>query len=173
MCEHISITFVGFVKIQFCSLGRASNVDDRNTLGGILDALVRISEDMTVIFPVHPRTRKNIEEFGQLKLINDSNIELLPPMLYVDFLKLWKDASLVLTDSGGLQEETTALGIPCFTIRENTERPVTIEEGTNTLLGTSGADILSAYEEFENKGPKKRRVPNIGMEKQPSEYWVY
>jgi len=85
-------------------------VDDRNALGQILDALARISEDMPVIFPVHPRTKKNIEEFDQLKLINDSNIKLLPPMPYVDFLKLWKDASLVLTDSGGLQEETTALG---------------------------------------------------------------
>jgi UDP-N-acetylglucosamine 2-epimerase (non-hydrolysing) len=141
------------------TLHRPSNVDDRNTLGGILDALAHISEDMPVIFPVHPRARKNIEEFDQLKLINDSNIELLPPMPYVDFMKLWKDASLVLTDSGGLQEETTALGIPCFTIRENTERPVTIEEGTNTLVGTSGDGILSAYEEFKNKGSKKGRVP--------------
>ncbi len=143
------------------TLHRPSNVDDRKTLGGILDALARISEDMPVIFPVHPRTRKNIEEFDQLKLINDSNIELLPPMPYVDFLKLWKYASLVLTDSGGLQEETTALGIPCFTIRENTERPVTIEEGTNTLVGTSKAGILAAYEEFKNGGGKSGRVPEL------------
>jgi UDP-N-acetylglucosamine 2-epimerase (non-hydrolysing) len=141
------------------TLHRPSNVDDRNNLGGILNALARISEDMPVIFPVHPRARKSIEEFGHLKLINDSNIELLPPMSYVDFMKLWKDASLVLTDSGGLQEETTALGIPCFTIRANTERPVTIEEGTNTLVGTTGDSILSAYEKFKSKGPKKGRVP--------------
>lgn len=141
------------------TLHRPSNVDNKNILGGILDALARISEDVPVIFPVHPRARKNIEEFDQLKLINDSKIELLPPMPYVEFLKLWKGASLVLTDSGGLQEETTALGIPCFTIRENTERPVTIEEGTNTLVGTSGEGILSAYEEFKNKGSKKGRVP--------------
>ena len=143
------------------TLHRPSNVDDRNTLGQILDALARISKDMPVIFPVHPRTRKNIEEFDQLKLINDSNIELLPPMPYVDFLKLLKGASLVLTDSGGLQEETTALNVPCFTIRENTERPVTIEEGTNTLVGTSKAGILAAYEEFKNGGGKSGRVPEL------------
>lgn len=141
------------------TLHRPSSVDNRNNLRGILGALVRISEDMPVIFPVHPRTMKNIEEFDQLRLINDSNIELVPPMSYVDFMKLWKSASLVLTDSGGLQEETTALGVPCFTIRGNTERPVTIEEGTNTLVGTSVDGILSAYEEFKNKGPKKGRIP--------------
>ena len=93
-----------------------------------------------------------------MKLINDYNIELLSPMPYVEFLKLWKDASLVLTDSGGLQEETTALGIPCFTIRENTERPVTIEEGTNTLVGTSGDGILSAYEEFKKLSIEEMRI---------------
>ena len=76
-------------------------------------------------------------------------------MPYMAFIELVKDASLVLTDSGGLQEETTVLGIPCFTLRENTERPVTIEEGTNTLVGTSKSGILSAYEVFKNEGPKK------------------
>jgi UDP-N-acetylglucosamine 2-epimerase (non-hydrolysing) len=141
------------------TLHRPSNVDDQSTLAGILEALILISEDMPIVFPVHPRTRKNIEEFDHLNLIKRSNVELLPPMPYTNFLKLWKDASLVLTDSGGLQEETTALGIPCFTIRDNTERPVTIKEGTNTLVGTTRGSILSAYEKFKNKGPKKGKVP--------------
>jgi len=107
------------------------------------------------------RTRKNIEEFGLLELINGSKLELLPPLPYVAFIELVKDASLVLTDSGGLQEETTTLGIPCFTLRENTERPVTIEEGTNTLVGTSKSGILSAYKVFKKDGPKKGRVPEL------------
>jgi UDP-N-acetylglucosamine 2-epimerase (non-hydrolysing) len=141
------------------TLHRPSNVDDRNTLGGILKALVRISEDIAVIFPVHPRTRKNIEVFKLGKILNGSNVQLVPPMPYIEFLSLWKDAFLVLTDSGGLQEETTALGIPCFTIRENTERPITIEEGTNRLVGTTGEGILSAYDELKTTGPRKGRVP--------------
>jgi UDP-N-acetylglucosamine 2-epimerase (non-hydrolysing) len=126
------------------TLHRPSNVDSRGTLAGIVEALLRISEDMPVIFPVHPRTRKKIEDFGLLESIEVSNIEFLSPISYMSFLNLWKDASLVLTDSGGLQEETTALGVPCFTIRENTERPVTIEEGTNTLVGAGKEGILSA-----------------------------
>ncbi len=86
---------------------------------------------------------------------------LMPPKSYLDFLALWRNASLVLTDSGGLQEETTALGIPCFTIRENTERPITIEEGSNTLAGTSKKGILGAYQKFKSGLRKKGRVPDL------------
>jgi len=143
------------------TLHRPSNVDEKSTLLGILEAIARISEDMPVYFPAHPRTRKQIDKFGLQELIDVSNIELRSPMPYRDFLKLWKDASLVLTDSGGLQEETTALGIPCFTIRENTERPVTINEGTNILVGTTKTGILSAYEEFKTKGPKMGKAPDL------------
>jgi UDP-N-acetylglucosamine 2-epimerase (non-hydrolysing) len=85
----------------------------------------------------------------------------MPPKSYLDFLALWRNASLVLTDSGGLQEETTALGIPCFTIRENTERPITIEEGTNTLAGTTGGKILQAYNEFKQGYKKDRKSPEL------------
>ena len=85
----------------------------------------------------------------------------MPPMSYLEFLALWKDAELVLTDSGGLQEETTALGVPCFTLRNNTERPITIEEGTNILVGTRGKDILRAYDEFKWRTQKKGRVPEF------------
>lgn len=143
------------------TLHRPSNVDDKETLTGIIEALCQISEDMPVIFPVHPRTAKNIEKFGLTEMINDSKLRLIPPLSYMTFINLYKDASLVLTDSGGLQEETTVLGIPCFTIRENTERPVTIEEGTNTLVGISKDEILAAYELFKKDGPKKGRVPEL------------
>ena len=96
-----------------------------------------------------------------MEKINGEDFELLPPLPYMKFLNLWKDASLVLTDSGGLQEETTTLGIPCFTIRENTERPVTLKEGTNTLVGTSKSGILSAYQTFKDHGPKKGQIPEL------------
>ncbi|MDD5723558.1 MAG: UDP-N-acetylglucosamine 2-epimerase (non-hydrolyzing) [Syntrophales bacterium] len=143
------------------TLHRPSNVDDKETLFGIIEALIRISEDMPVIFPAHPRTKKTIEAFGLMGRINASGIEMLPPLPYMLFLQLWKDASLVLTDSGGLQEETTALGVPCFTIRENTERPVTIDEGTNILVGTTKQGILSEYEAFRSGASKKGRVPEL------------
>jgi len=143
------------------TLHRPSNVDKKITFSKIIEALTVISGDMQIVFPAHPRTKKNIELFGLTDLINSSNIKLLPPQPYMDFLKLWKNASLVLTDSGGLQEETTALGIPCFTIRNNTERPITIEEGTNSLVGTTKESILSTYNSFKNNDLKKGRIPQF------------
>ena len=143
------------------TLHRPSNVDDRDTLSRIMDAMVQISKDMPIFFPIHPRTKKNLEGFHLMDKINEEDFELLPPLPYMKFLNLWKDASLVLTDSGGLQEETTTLGIPCFTIRENTERPVILEEGTNTLVGTSKGGILSAYQTFKDQGPKKGQIPEL------------
>jgi len=144
-----------------CTLHRPSNVDDPKTLGNILRALATISHDMPVYFPIHPRTQKNINTFGLSSLIENPNFRTMPPQSYLDFLGLWKNASLVLTDSGGLQEETTALGIPCFTIRENTERPITIEEGTNVLTGTSEKGILDAYADFRNCAKKAGNVPEL------------
>ena len=143
------------------TLHRPSNVDKKKKLSEILSALKEISKDMTIFFPMHPRTRGNIETFSLLHLLEGANIRVAPPMPYLEFLGLWKDSSLVLTDSGGLQEETTVLGVPCFTIRENTERPITIEEGTNILVGTRKEGILSAYEEFRKNGGKKGRVPEL------------
>ena len=93
------------------------------------------------MFPVHPRTRSNLAKFG---IDLGPDVLLTKPLSYMDFLNLWKDASLILTDSGGLQEETTALGIPCLTLRENTERPVTVDEGTNTMVGCDPAKIVAA-----------------------------
>jgi UDP-N-acetylglucosamine 2-epimerase (non-hydrolysing) len=143
------------------TLHRPSNVDDRDTLSGIIDALVQISRDMPIFFPMHPRTKNTLESFHLMDKIKGEKFELLPPLPYMRFLSLWKDATLVLTDSGGLQEETTTLMIPCFTIRDNTERPVTLEEGTNTLVGTSKDGILSAYQTFKDHGPKKGQVPEL------------
>jgi UDP-N-acetylglucosamine 2-epimerase (non-hydrolysing) len=142
----------------FITLHRPSNVDDKNKLIEITDALNQVAEETPIIFPVHPRTKKMLETFG-LKL--SSNIAQLEPLGYQDALYLWKDAMCVFTDSGGLQEETTGLGVPCFTIRDNTERPVTVDEGTNTLIGTSGAGILGAYQRLKNGNVKKGAVPEL------------
>jgi len=136
-------------KLQNHSIGQAFKMNEGRSC------------ETALFYWMQTRTRKNIEEFGLVELINGSKLELLPPLPYVAFIELVKDASLVLTDSGGLQEETTTLGIPCFTLRENTERPVTIEEGTNTLVGTSKSGILSAYKVFKKDGPKKGRVPEL------------
>jgi len=143
------------------TLHRPSNVDDRDRLRDILEALREIARDMTLYFPVHPRTEKNIRQFGLQDLMVDSGVFALPPLSYLDFLSIWRHADLVLTDSGGLQEETTALGIPCFTIRENTERPITIDEGTNVLVGTEKDLILAAYREFRNGKRKTGKVPQL------------
>jgi UDP-N-acetylglucosamine 2-epimerase (non-hydrolysing) len=124
-------------KYAVMTLHRPSNVDDKETFSGLLEALLEISEKLPIIFPAHPRTRGKIEEFGFSEQVEKSNIKLIEPLGYLDFMRLYSGAKLVLTDSGGLQEETTALGIPCLTLRENTERPITIEMGTNILVGTN------------------------------------
>jgi len=148
-------------KYAVVTMHRPSNVDDRETLEGMLEALLVIAEDMPVIFPAHPRTAKNMEAFGLMEKLKGANFRILPPLPYMRFLSLWKDAALVLTDSGGLQEETTALGIPCFTLRENTERPVTIEQGTNVLVGTTKEGILAAYAAFKYGGAKQSLMPDL------------
>ncbi len=127
------------------TLHRPSNVDDKLTLERIFKTLGRISQTLPLIFPIHPRTRKNMEAFG---IQPPETITLTQPLSYMEFLNLWKDAKLALTDSGGLQEETTALGIPCLTIRENTERPITVTQGTNELVGNSEEKILNAYDQI-------------------------
>lgn len=126
------------------TLHRPSNVDDENSFAGLLGALLKISERLPIVFPAHPRTKAKIEEFGLSDQVGNSNIKLIEPLGYLDFMRLYSGARMVLTDSGGLQEETTALGIPCLTLRENTERPITIEMGTNILVGTDPASIRSA-----------------------------
>jgi len=143
-------------KYAVVTLHRPSNVDNIDVFSGIIQAINQISLSLPVIFPVHPRTRKNINKFN-IKF-ND-NIFLIEPLSYLEFLNLWKDAEIVLTDSGGLQEETTALSVPCNTIRNNTERPITVSEGTNTVVGTDPTNILNAFKETINK--KRLKVTSI------------
>jgi UDP-N-acetylglucosamine 2-epimerase (non-hydrolysing) len=137
------------------TLHRPSNVDDAAMMARIGGALKEIAQELPLIFPVHPRTRANLEKFG---VDLGPNITLVGPQAYMAFLNLWKDASVVLTDSGGLQEETTALGVPCITVRENTERPVTVDEGTNVLVGTDPARIVQeARKVLRGEGKQGRR----------------
>jgi UDP-N-acetylglucosamine 2-epimerase (non-hydrolysing) len=123
------------------TLHRPSNVDSAEALENVAKVLRTVSKDLPLVFPVHPRTRTNI---GRFDIDLGSGVELIGPQAYMSFLHLWKDAVLVLTDSGGLQEETTALGVPCVTIRDNTERPITVDEGSNVLAGTNPDKVIDA-----------------------------
>ncbi|HQR38638.1 MAG TPA: UDP-N-acetylglucosamine 2-epimerase (non-hydrolyzing) [Blastocatellia bacterium] len=140
------------------TLHRPSNVDDESVFVGIAAALRQISAGLPLIFPVHPRTRSTMEKFG---IDMGQNVSLVGPLGYMEFLNLWKDARVVLTDSGGLQEETTALGVPCITLRDNTERPITIAEGTNILAGTDSDGILAAARSIMDGRGKFGRQPAL------------
>jgi len=139
------------------TLHRPSNVDDRDKLAGLVAALARIAARLPLVFAVHPRTRKNLETFGLLpKLADSPGIRLTEPMGYVRFMGLVREARLAVTDSGGIQEETTYLDIPCLTLRENTERPVTVTEGTNRLLDAARLEGAVA-EVLDGRWPHGRR----------------
>lgn len=144
------------------TLHRPGNVDDPVVLERLLRTLLALGEDKPLLFPVHPRTMESIRRAGLEHLMATSNLVSLPPLGYLNMLGLLKDASVVLTDSGGIQEETTALGIPCLTLRENTERPVTVSEGTNTVVGSDPDKIMRCFKEVMQTGGKVGRVP---------EYW--
>ena len=144
------------------TLHRPSNVDDRGIFEGILSALAPIQRRVPVVFPAHPRTRKMIDQFGMGdRVAGMAGMKLTDPVGYLDFLKLQKHAALVLTDSGGIQEETTALGVPCLTLRENTERPVTVEVGTNTLVGMNPARIVAEAQTVLDGRYKAGRIPDL------------
>ncbi|MBN2316394.1 MAG: UDP-N-acetylglucosamine 2-epimerase (non-hydrolyzing) [Sedimentisphaerales bacterium] len=144
------------------TLHRPSNVDDPNVLGGILDALEVIAKDMPIVFPVHPRTRKMFDS-GSLgdRMGKMLNLRPTEPLGYLDFLKLMSHARIVLTDSGGMQEETTILKVPCLTLRENTERPITAEIGSNRIVGTNPARIIEAYRHAMNGGWREPGTPPL------------
>lgn len=144
------------------TLHRPSNVDDPVIFSRILNALEQISRRLPLIFPVHPRTRARLNEFGLAERIARSeNLRLIEPLGYLDFLRLYSGSRLVLTDSGGIQEETTALSIPCLTLRENTERPVTVELGTNQIVGTSTERITAAAFLALDAAPESRQRARI------------
>jgi UDP-N-acetylglucosamine 2-epimerase (non-hydrolysing) len=146
-------------KYVVATLHRPANVDDEKKLGELLGFLGKVSEDMKVYFPIHPRTRKNMERFGLMGALAGKNIELMPPLSYLNFLALWRKAAAVLTDSGGIQEETTYLGVPCLTLRDNTERPITVSEGTNVIAGTEIRGITKAYEKLKNNTARPKKKP--------------
>ncbi|MGA8072445.1 MAG: UDP-N-acetylglucosamine 2-epimerase (non-hydrolyzing) [Candidatus Acidiferrales bacterium] len=139
------------------TLHRPSNVDSAETLAALLAAIAEIGREILVIFPVHPRTQERLHSASAPHSLN--RIRFVPPLGYLDFLCLMSRARLVLTDSGGIQEETTALGVPCLTLRENTERPVTVTEGTNELVGQDPAKIVQAARAILKGQTKKGRVP--------------
>jgi len=142
------------------TLHRPSNVDQKEVLESLVDCLVEVAKKIFLIFPVHPRTFKNIKEFSLLERLQSAgHILLTEPLGYLDFLNLIETATLMITDSGGIQEEATFLSVPCVTLRENTERPVTITEGTNLLIGTNPEKILKAVEEILAGRGKEAKVP--------------
>jgi UDP-N-acetylglucosamine 2-epimerase (non-hydrolysing) len=141
------------------TLHRPSNVDDREALARALAIVADVAARIPLVWPVHPRTRANIERFGLGERLSNVRLALLPPQGYLEMLGLLAHARVVLTDSGGIQEETTALGVPCLTLRENTERPITVEQGTNTVVGLDHARVLVCVDEILAAGGKRGRVP--------------
>ncbi len=139
---------------------RPSNVDDKENLSALLQTLGRLSEERTLVFPVHPRTRKNIQAFGLEPLI-PKGLMLTEPMGYIEFLSLMRYAELVITDSGGIQEETTYMGVQCITVRKNTERPVTIDVGTNHLVGISMEKVEKTAMDILGGTTKPGRIPEL------------
>lgn len=150
------------------TLHRPSNVDSKEVLTKLLTTINEIAVEFPIIFPCHPRTLKKIELFKLEHLINNRNEKSKPtglivtePLGYNDFLYLWKDCSVVLTDSGGLQEETTALQVPCITLRDNTERPVTVEKGTNVLVGNNIELLKNEVDRAMKNSVKKYEIPEL------------
>jgi UDP-N-acetylglucosamine 2-epimerase (non-hydrolysing) len=145
------------------TMHRPSNVDDRETFCEILETLTTISQSLPIIFPIHPRTRKMAQEFGLMHYFNEGKkikgIWITEPFGYLDFLHLNMNAKMVLTDSGGLQEETTVLGVPCITMRRNTERPITCDVGTNTIVGNDPIKIRKAAQAVLDGDWSKGSIP--------------
>mgnify|MGYP000113412297 CR=1 FL=1 len=158
-CQSAMDTSSGYGLL---TLHRPANVDDPVVLERLLRTLVDLAEHLPLLFPVHPRTTQCIENAGLNQLVAASQLFLIPPQAYLNMLGLMKDARLVLTDSGGIQEETTALGVPCITLRENTERPITVAEGTNTVVGSNPEKVKSCFDDIMQAGGKAGCVP---------EYW--
>lgn len=144
-------------RYALVTLHRPANVDDSETLKGILKSLLEVNESMDVIFPVHPRTRQRIQEFGH----KPGNLHLHGPLPYIEFLGLQRRAAVVITDSGGIQEETTYLGVPCLTLRNNTERPVTVEVGTNVIVGHDRNKLTAELSKIVSGKFKRGSIPHL------------
>src|SRR5437016_14493136 len=146
----------GWQRFGVLTLHRPSNVDSTEKLSQLLGAIDAVAAEMPVIFPVHPRTKQRLTQGG---IQHHPQLRLIPPVGYLDFLCLLSKAKLVLTDSGGIQEETTALGVPCLTLRDNTERPITISQGTNQLVGTHPDKIVAGAQAVLAGKAKTGRIP--------------
>jgi UDP-N-acetylglucosamine 2-epimerase (non-hydrolysing) len=147
--ERLDLVAGGFGLV---TLHRPANVDDPDVLDGILDALATVARDLPLVLPAHPRTRAHLDRRGAIP-----GLRVVEPLGYLDFVALEAAAALVLTDSGGVQEETTVLGVPCLTLRDNTERPITVTEGTNRLVGRDPSRIVAAVEQTRTSPPTARR----------------
>jgi UDP-N-acetylglucosamine 2-epimerase (non-hydrolysing) len=145
-------------KYAVATLHRPPSVDDENVLQGLLSALDEIRREIPIVFPVHPRTRKMLD---RIPSAGGAGLTLTEPLVYLDFLKLVAHARVVLTDSGGIQEETTVLGVPCLTLRTSTERPVTIEHGTNMLAGLEATKIVTVARTVLHTPPRPRQLPEL------------
>ena len=143
------------------TLHRPSNVDDAYLFRNLLETVRQVSERLPVVFPVHPRTRHRLQALGLEAVLEDERIACLQPLGYLEMLGLVSGARLVMTDSGGLQEETTVVGVPCITLRNNTERPVTVEQGTNTIVGQDREKILAVVDDVLENGGKSGRIPEL------------
>jgi UDP-N-acetylglucosamine 2-epimerase (non-hydrolysing) len=144
-------------RYALVTLHRPSNVDDADNLKGILTSLLEVNRELVVVFPTHPRTRQRIVDFR----LSTEQLRLLDPLPYIEFLSLQTGATVVITDSGGIQEETTYLGIPCLTMRENTERPITIALGTNTLIGLDCNKLKAELSKILSGEGKKGIIPPL------------
>ncbi len=157
--DQLGLTPTGYLVL---TLHRPSNVDDPERFQNLLRALYRVATDIPVVFPCHPRTQKQLQVFGvDLNALPRAGIQLIPPLGYRDFIALMSQAKLVLTDSGGVQEETTILGVPCLTLRDNTERPETLRTGTNTLVGGSTEQIVTEVSRILAGRGKKGQIPEL------------
>lgn len=163
LAEHdIDPALIADGRYGVVTLHRPSNVDDPEQLKRLAAMLTQAAARLPLLFAIHPRTRGNLEKFGLGALLDNPRIALLPPLGYLKMLGLMSGATVMITDSGGLQEETTALSVPCLTLRENTERPITVEQGTNTVIGADEALFVRSLDDILATGGKRGRVP---------EYW--
>lgn len=143
------------------TLHRPSNVDESDALREALVILADVSQVLPLVWPLHPRTRANVDRFGLAYLLDTPRIVVLPPQGYLQMVALMSSATLVLTDSGGVQEETTALSVPCLTMRDSTERPITVEQGTNVVVGRDRNLVLSLVEDVMKTGGKRGHMPEM------------
>ncbi len=157
--DHLRLNNTDFAVL---TLHRPSNVDDPSTFNRIVDALKIIQKNIPIVFPIHPRTHKNLSNNGLVERINElPNLQVIEPLGYLDFLKLMSSARIVLTDSGGIQEETTILKVPCLTLRENTERPITLEIGSNQIVGTDPDKIIEGFEQAMAGPSRNLEIPPL------------